>query len=839
MKKANYPISLALFFSIAACLGMISTLNAQVVVNEYSASNLTSFTDNYGDYEDWVELYNPGTGSVSIGGYHLSDDPTQPMKWEIPAGTMIAGGGYQVFWASGRDEASGGNFHTNFKFAQTKSNKDWIVFADQMGNILWQDSLSITQLGHSNGRITNGNNSWAVFTNPTPGWSNNSSTPYTGYASKPTADSSSGFYSSAITVTVTKTQPNSVIRYTTNGYAVTASSPVLSQPLTITQTTVLKTRVFSNNGSILPSFEDYKTFFINENHTLPVVSIAGTNLDSLADGNTFYLPHGTLEYFNENGKRKAKGYGEFNHHGNDSWAYDQRGLDWITRDEMGYERHLKEQFFIQSPRKEFQRLILRPEGNDNYTGSNGGAHMRDMYSHRLAERSNMDLTVRRARKCVIYLNGNYWGVYSLREKVDDHDYTDYYFGQDKYHLQVIKTWGGTWAEYGGFNALNDWDNLHNFIINNNMAVPANWEHVDTLLDVKSVADYFLLNSYTVCADWLVWNTGWWRGLDTAGTHRKWGFMLWDLDNTFGHGTNYTGIPTQAATADPCFQDSLGGFSDPEGHAEMLQALRTNPDFDNYYVSRYADLLNTQFSCDSMLVVLDSIVALVDPEMSRHSLRWGGTYAGWMNNVNTLRNYIQTRCVHVQTGLNPCYNLSGPYDLAFNVDPPNSGSIQVNSLTVSNFPWHGNYYENLPISLEGVESNPQYIFDFWEVFNHTVTPNSSTKAVQLSITQADSVVAHFAFNPLATDPVIVSKPETQIMVYPNPFSESTHIQVEGDALASQVVVFDLLGKPVRQLSPTGSNHFELNREGLSNGIYWFRVLDDGGQILGTGKVVVER
>ena len=51
----------------------------------------------------------------------------------------------------------------------------------------------------------------------------------------------------------------------------------------------------------------------------------------------------------------------------------------------------------------------------------------------------------------------------MREKVDDHDFTDYYYDQDKNNLQFLKTWGGTWSEYGGAQAQTDWDNLVNFI----------------------------------------------------------------------------------------------------------------------------------------------------------------------------------------------------------------------------------------------------------------------------------------------------------------------------------------------------------------------------------------
>ena len=125
---------------------------------------------------------------------------------------------------------------------------------------------------------------------------------------------------------------------------------------------------------IASSFTNYATYFINENHTLPVVSIAGDKLDSLANGKGSLRPVGSFEYFDINKTLKTSGYGEFNQHGQDSWANDQRSLDFIMRDEFGYNYALKEEFFNLSHRDEFQRLILRAAGDDNYPAAHHTAN---------------------------------------------------------------------------------------------------------------------------------------------------------------------------------------------------------------------------------------------------------------------------------------------------------------------------------------------------------------------------------------------------------------------------------------------------------------------------------
>jgi gliding motility-associated-like protein len=251
-----------------------------------------------------------------------------------------------------------------------------------------------------------------------------------------------------------------------------------------------------------------------------------------------------------------------------------------------------------------------------------------------------------------------------------------------------------------------------------------------------------LNSYTVCADWLNWNTGWWRGLDPAGDKKKWRYILWDMDATFGHYTNFTGIPDQTANADPCDAENLpnpGG----EGHTVILEKLiAENPMVHDYYVNRYTDLGNTLFSCDHMIPFLDSLVALIEPEMPGQIARWGGTMAQWQANVQNLRTFIETRCVAIQEGMVDCYDLIGPYPVVFNVDPPLSGRIEINSITPDTYPFHGDYYGGINTTMAPLPE-PGWIFSHWEVFStNTILPSTTDSLVTIDIQSADSIVAHF-------------------------------------------------------------------------------------------------
>jgi hypothetical protein len=736
MKKFFLPFLIIIFVSV----GLQTRVWSQVVINEYSVSNLNSYTDNYQQYPDWLELYNGADTSVNVKGYFLSDNPGKPTKWKFQDNTVITAHGFKKIWLSGRDEATFSGIHTNFKLTQTKEETESIVLANPSGVITEQHLLEITREGHSRGRKLNGDTAWRVFTVPTFGSSNNAAPAFLKYAEKPVMDKVAGYYPGSFTVTVTCAEPGATIRYTINGTEPTATSPICTGPVSIPATRVLKARAFSTNPLVLPSLTEFNTYFVNVSHSLPVVSVASDQLTDLLNGDASLMPIGSYEYFSPDDVRTTTSYGQIGKHGQDSWANDQRSLDFITRDECGYSYALKGKFFKTSDRAEFQRVILRASGDDNYPGIDSSAHIRDDYVMTLSELIGQNLDWRRSMRCVVYANGQYWGIYSIREKDDDADYTEYYYGQDRYNLQFLLLWGGTWAEYGGQDALDDYHDLHSFITGNDMSNQANYDYVTSQYDPTSLADYMIINSYVVCSDWINWNVGWWRGMDSTGTHKRWGYILWDEDAVLNHYINYTGIPTQLPTATPCFQEDI--WQDPEGHIEILNHLLNNPGFRKYYVNRYIDLLNTGFKPAYMINLLDSMAAMIEPELPKHAIRWGGSQQQWLNNIQKIRDFINVRYQSVKAGLNECYNLTGPYPIRVNVDPPFSGKVKMNSIILDSNPWQGSYYGGIDITMKALEVNPGFKFDHWELNFHVVNPSDTATEVSLRLTKGDAIRAVF-------------------------------------------------------------------------------------------------
>ncbi|MES2593604.1 MAG: CotH kinase family protein [Bacteroidota bacterium] len=731
----NYKIYTKILLLLVVLNSVMDKADAQVIINEFSCSNVSTIQDNYNDTPDWIELYNTSSSVVSLTGYYLSDKISNPTKWAIPAGVSIPANGYLIIWVSGRNTVVGTDVHAGIKFNQTKPED--IVFADAAGLIIEALTLNPTQSDHSRGKTIDGGTIWGVFTTPTPGMPNTGANME--YAARPVMSVNAGFYTASQNVSITATGTGLTIYYTTDGSVPTVASATYSTPVSISATTVLRARAFSTNPLVPPSFVESNTYFINSNHTVAVVSVFGDQVDDLLAGN--YLdPETGLEYFDASKVLVAETNGLTNKHGNDSWAYDQRGFDYVSKDEMGYNYALNHQVFSNKSRNSFQKIIFKPAANDNYPFEAGGAHIRDSYAHTLSQRGKLNLDERTWAPAIIYVNGQYWGVYDVREKVDDSDFTEYYYNQSEDDLQYLKTWGSTWSEYGGVQAQTDWDALKNYILSNSMAVQPNYHYVDSLFNVKSFVDYFVFNSWLVASDWLNYNTGWWRGLDPGGDKKKWRYTLWDLDAIMGHYANYSGIPNQSPSADPCDVETLPDLGG-QGHTQILSALMANPGFEQYYQARYIDLMNTTLNCSFALPLYDSMISVIQPEMQEQCNRWGGTYSIWQANAASFRADISTRCGAMTQGLIDCYSLSGPYNIAVDVVPVGAGNVKINSITPGSYMFQAPYFGGLQTVFRAT-ANTGYVFDHWEIQNHTLLPSVLTDSVSVSFTQADTVIAVF-------------------------------------------------------------------------------------------------
>ena len=120
---------------------LASQVNAQVVINEYSCSNLNGYIGNFGENEDWVELYNPTVAPIDLAGFYLSDKASNLLKWQIPSGSIPANG-FKMAVASRKNTVNGNELHPNFNLKHTQG--EWISLPNGFGNVV--DSINIVVL---------------------------------------------------------------------------------------------------------------------------------------------------------------------------------------------------------------------------------------------------------------------------------------------------------------------------------------------------------------------------------------------------------------------------------------------------------------------------------------------------------------------------------------------------------------------------------------------------------------------------------------------------------------------------------------------------------------------
>ena len=729
------------FLSFVLLLTISFSSKSQLVINEYSCSNANTIADGFGQFEDWVELYNNTASPINVSGYYLSDDPANPMKWAIPTTTDILAGNRRMVFCSDRGVVTGaGQIHPDFKLTQTHN--EWFLISNASGILIDSVKLNLTQRGHSRGRTTDGANTWSLFDTPSANASNAGSNPYTAYALKPIFNINPGNYTTTQNILITTTEPNITIRYTTNGSTPTATSPIYTTPISVTATTVIRARAFSSNSNIAPSFTESNTYLINETTGFNIVSVSGAF--SATTGPVNQPISCSYEYFDKNKNFKIEFEGIARRHGHDSWAYPQKSFKVYADDKQGYAAEHQQKYFSTTTRDSFDMVIIKAAGSDNYNGGPQRAcHLRDAFAHTLAEKYNLDMDVRRYEPTIVFINGVYWGVYELRERVDK-DYMAYNYGLKEKNIDNLKYWGGLQTNPG---TATGWTNLVNFIFNNSMTVPANYQLVKDSLNLKSFAQYFIFNQYLVNSDWLNWNSQWWRG--RGNNPIKWRYALWDEDNIFDLGQNFSGWPTTTYNANPC--DPIGGA--PLGsvnvpHTTMLDSLLKNQEFSDLYKQQWIDMLSGCFKCENILAHFDSIVNILTPEMQRHITRWanGGTWADWQSNLVYMRNQISNRCTVVNGKIDTCYGIN-PQTLKLNVSPLNAGTILLNGSLKSPYVWSKLMDADTIYNLKATPTAGAYwAFDHWEKQEPTnsFTPNATTDLVQYNFKLKDSVIAYFKY-----------------------------------------------------------------------------------------------
>ena len=722
------------------------------------------------------------------------------------------------------------HLHTNFNLSYTGQT---LELKDPSGNIIDHQVITETHKNNSRGRTPDGFSNWCLFKSPTPDTSNVFSNCSSGYSSVPTFSLPAGFYSGSKQVSIIG-NGSDIVRYTIDGSDPTNSSAIFTSPINVDSTTVIRARCFSLDAYVLPGNTITNTFFINEDISLPVISLSSDPRNLFdwnygiyvmgPDADLSAIPYfganfwkgwarpSHIEFFDENGNFGFESNTEAKIQGNFSKAWPQRGFTVSAKDNYEAE-DINYKIFPDKPITKFKSFNIRNAGSDWNT-----CHMRD----RMIQKTAQELTkidIMDARPCVLFINGKYWGVYEIREKQDEH------YIENNHNIDPDKI---DFLEFDGsiINGSNQqFLEMATFIGSNDMTIQTNYDSAQKNIDTKNFCDYFITETYIVNTDWLgayTNNIKFWRPNNPPG---KWRYLLWDTDLSLGF-FQFTG--DGGDTTNMLHRAMYPSTINP--HSVMLRSLLANTDFKNYFVNRYCDLLNTIYKPYHFSKKVNTLRDEVLPEMTRHFNLWGGTspypqivgrsfdVPSWEKNLDTMKMFMYSRPDLARNNILDEFSLIKPVNVGLDVSPSNAGTIQINTIFPDSLPWEGVYFDGVPITITA-QPKLGYQFLYWKSPNLIATNNTNV-SVTLNVNQNEPFTAYF------------KELDVDFNVYPNPFYSDLFLNYELKSdMQVSVTLYNVLGQKTREIitnetfQKAGTHQIKIDTKelSLSNGIYYIKCI----------------
>ena len=697
------------------CLMAFELVAQQLLINEIMPSNTNTIIDYNGESSDWIEIFNSGTDAMNLEGYYLSDNYDKLDKWEFPD-IEVPAGGYLLVWASGKDVIyNNGEIHTNFKI---KAAGEEVILVSKNGTtIIDQSPANVLPTDISKGRKPGNELDWFVFDEATPGQAN-TTTAYSGIVQSPTFSHERGFYNNSINLNIVQANQEDHIHYTLDGSKPTLNSTSYSAPIHIDKTTPVRVRVFRVGA--LSSSVITNTYFFEDNPNLSVVSLVTTHSNFW--GSTGIYEHYSsgqerpihVEYFEKDGTPGFHLDAGVKIHAPDSRP--QQSLRIYARASYG-NKAINYKIFEDKDIDNFRRLILRNGGNDGTQLKK--THIRDAFTHKIYQQINPDYAVAAYRPVHVYINGNYWGIYNLRERQDEH-YIKQNFGYSKDEIDFLeydyaepyhkKTIAGNW---------NDFNSLKEFVNNNNISTTSNYQTVKNWIDIDNFIDYQITEIFIGNQDWCNNNVKFWK---PRTEDSKWKWVLWDTE--FGLGT-YSDYPV----GEPDYNFFVmamtwGGWGNGD-YTWMLRKLMDNEEFKWQFVSRTLDLLNTVFKPWYTTNQFDIVANGIGSDINKQFNRWGSNHALWESDLEYTRNFMTQRPGYFRDHMAEKLEFSPVlHKITIDVSDTKMGQVQLNTILIDEripgiggtpYPWIGDYFEDIPIHAKAI-AKPGYRFIRWEGVN---------------------------------------------------------------------------------------------------------------------------
>ncbi|REK04651.1 MAG: T9SS C-terminal target domain-containing protein [Bacteroidetes bacterium] len=768
-----------LIIAFSLCCVSFSS-KAQIYINEFMSNNQTFVLDGFGEYSDWIELYNAGASTVNLANYALSDNPDSIRKWIFPSRTLAAGAFIRI-WCSGKNILTG-TLHTNFSI---DSQGETIFLSDATGTVIDNYGAVFMPSNVSYGRLPNGSPNLVHLSTPTPAASNNVASAMTGVLTDlPSFSVPGGLYPNPVSLSFTHTDPTVTIHYTLDGSEPTEASPVFTAPLFLQDKTsdpnfyslirtayqryawlpdwyppignvykanIVRARAFKTG--YVPGPVQTATYFIDPNifgryGNLPLVSVVSDPKHLFNDTTGIYVPGllynppatygnyeqgwsrpANIEMYWADGRQAFNSNFKISINGQSSTSSPQKGLNANATTDYGENKFNYPVFEnAAGPAKyirRFDKLKFRAWGSDRIK-----ALFRDAYCMQFMRKTKLDYE--EYQLCIVFINGEYWGFQELRERDREGSYFEEHYLIDSKNpgFDIIDGAGNTAIEGDNLH----WNAISGFISTNSMANPANYAYAKTQIDMESLMLHYMFSIYLSRGDWPDQNEAKWRPRVPGG---KWKWIMWDMDNTTAHYLN----PWY-----DMFQQTLVG-NRGYGPSALLNSLLQSPEFKNEFINLFADFMNTEFLPPLMQKKVDQMKQPFVSTFSEYQNRWQVNY-NWQTSLDSIKWWVGLRPSFCKQHILSTFGLPSVHNLTLDVSDTLKGNIKVNTVFLDSttariieptYPWLGEYFQGVPVPLTAI-AKPGYKFLHW-------LPGGNTNAsISLSLTGSTSLTAVFDVDP---------------------------------------------------------------------------------------------
>lgn len=605
------------------------------------------------------------------------------------------------------------NLHTNFKIS---ADGEALFLYNSNGELIDATDSVALAAGVSYGLQNEQANNWVYFAKPTPNALNNTTGNDSLSSTKISVSPKGGFFGSAVQVTLTA-ELGDEIHYTTDGSVPTQNSPKYTNPITINKTTALRATV-TNSNALLPSTFVESYIIENRNFNLPVMSLT-TDPYNLWDWNYGIYVMGPnaetkdpyfnanfwmdwerpvhIEYFDKQGELLLSTPAGTKIFGSWSRAANQKSMSFFARSEYG-NKSFDFPFFSSVDNNKYSSFILRNSGNDR-----DATRIRDAVMTGLLR--NVDIDVQAYQPTAVYLNGEYWGILNLREKINEDYLAIHHPEVDPDEVDILENEGLVIE-----GSADHYVEMIRYIQAHNLSDNAAYDSVCTMMDVVNFMEYELAQIYYNNVDWPGNNIKYWRPQTPDG---KWRWLLFGTD--FGFGL-YNEYDYNNNTLDFALATNGPDWPNPPWSTFLLRSLLQNNGFKQQFINRFADRINYEFLPQTVHQFIDSLSANIANEVPYHLKKWNDLW-NFDTEIIKMKNYATNRPNNMRNFINNKFNLGGKVSLTANVSDLDAGRIQVNSLQLKTFPWTGIYFKNVPVPLKAIP-NPGYEFSHWEGISTT-------------------------------------------------------------------------------------------------------------------------